>query len=279
MLVKDTYQLDDNSARTLISAKLKGKALSWFHSKPEHLTLNIEALLHEMEQMFDLRPSKLSLRKEFEARVWKRDEPFSNYYHEKLILANRIPIAEDELLDYIIEGITNVQLQHQARLMNFRTRTDLLKAFEKISIEQRRYDYGKSRDQAKPAVTERMRAATLPRSSEQSKSQDRGHAAPRWKRPVSRRSCFSCNSTEHLIKDCPVRKMSTTEVSKESTEVALTEIRQWSSALPDPYIVTMKIADGKNNGDMRNRVSDVIIDSGSPISIMRDRVIPLELTH
>jgi len=38
--------------------------------------LSIEDLMGEMTRMFDLRPGKLSLRKEFEARVWKTDEPF-----------------------------------------------------------------------------------------------------------------------------------------------------------------------------------------------------------
>lgn len=43
--------------------------------------------------MFDLWPGKLSLRREFEVRVWKGDEQFCDYYQEKVILANRIPIA------------------------------------------------------------------------------------------------------------------------------------------------------------------------------------------
>lgn len=51
-----------------------------------------------MKQMFDSRPEKLSIRKEFEACVWRADE-FGDYYHEKVILTNRVPIAEDELLD------------------------------------------------------------------------------------------------------------------------------------------------------------------------------------
>jgi len=66
-LLKNAYQLDDN-AKVLISSRLKGQALTWFYSKAEYLTLS-ENLLEEMQQMFDLRPGKLSLRKAFEARV------------------------------------------------------------------------------------------------------------------------------------------------------------------------------------------------------------------
>ncbi|KMQ87466.1 hypothetical protein RF55_13252 [Lasius niger] len=83
--------------------------------------------------MFDLRPAKLTLRRKFEARVWKGDEPFSNYYHEKVILANRVPVAKDELLDYLIE---NIQLRNQARLMKFRSGAELLEAFKSIVFER-----------------------------------------------------------------------------------------------------------------------------------------------
>jgi len=53
---------------------LKERALTWFYLKAEYLTLDIENLLEEMQQMFDLRSGKLSLRKEFEARMWKTEE-------------------------------------------------------------------------------------------------------------------------------------------------------------------------------------------------------------
>lgn len=265
-LLRGTYQLDDNSTSILISAKLGGKALSWFHSRPEYLTLNIEALQKEME-MFDQKQSKLSLRKEFEARVWKRNEPFSNYFHEKLILANRIPVAEDELLDYVIEGITDVQLQNQARIMNFRSKTDLLKAFEKITIvESRGYDCEKSRDQTRPPFAEKTKTTVPTRSErhrEQPKVRDRVRTAIRQKQSVSRRSCFSCNSTEHFIKDCPDRKTFTVmETPKESTEIAFTEDWRKPSAFLNPYTVTMKIADSGNDDNVNNCTSNVIIDSG-----------------
>lgn len=62
-LLRLTYVLDDNATRILISAKLKGRALEWFHSKPSHLILSVENLLKEMKQMFDHRQTKLILRK------------------------------------------------------------------------------------------------------------------------------------------------------------------------------------------------------------------------
>jgi len=60
---------------------LKGRALTWLYSKAEYLTLSTENFLEEMHQMFDLQLGKL--RKEFEARVWKTEEPFCDFIMKK----------------------------------------------------------------------------------------------------------------------------------------------------------------------------------------------------
>jgi len=45
-LLKLTNQLDENNAKVLLGLRLKGKALEWFHSCPEHIELTREP--HEM---------------------------------------------------------------------------------------------------------------------------------------------------------------------------------------------------------------------------------------
>lgn len=115
-----TYQLDDNAAKILIGARVKGKALQWLHSSPEHIEVSAQDLLKKMADMFDLRPSKMVLRKEFENRRWKPGETFTDYYHAKIVLANSVPVEDVELVDYVIDGITDTQLQNQARMQCFK---------------------------------------------------------------------------------------------------------------------------------------------------------------
>lgn len=86
----------------------------------------MKTLLREIERMFDHHPGKLAFRREFKSRVWRSDESFYDYYYKKKILANRVPIAEDELLDYIIEEVTDMRLQNQVRLANFQTEAEML---------------------------------------------------------------------------------------------------------------------------------------------------------
>lgn len=109
--VKQTYRLEDDHAKILIGAKLKKKALEWFHSRPEYVSMPFETLLEKLSAMFQRRESKLVTRKKFESRIWRKDETFHEYIHEKVIMGNRVPIDEDELIEHVIDGILDTSLR------------------------------------------------------------------------------------------------------------------------------------------------------------------------
>lgn len=134
-LLKDTYELDDNLVKVLIGSWLKGKALTWFHSKPELLGMTVSEILRELKAMYDHRPNKIDLRRQFEKRTWQPGEMFHDYYHEKIIKANQVPIPEDEILDFVIDGISDLHLRNHARMQNFTNAADILRAFQKITIQ------------------------------------------------------------------------------------------------------------------------------------------------
>jgi len=72
--------------------------------------MSLDLLLTEMKIMFDHRLSKLALKKEFEERKWQNNETFSDYYHEKTIIGNQV--EKEEMIDHLIDGITDLQLQN-----------------------------------------------------------------------------------------------------------------------------------------------------------------------
>lgn len=136
-IVKGAYALTDEKTKVLISARMKGKALEWFHSKPENLELSLDDLFRSMKGMFDHKPRKLTLRRQFEERAWKYSESFNEYVHEKVIMGNRVPVDNDEVVDYFIEGIPDQFLKTQAKMQNFTEVEELMKAFEKVSLRAR----------------------------------------------------------------------------------------------------------------------------------------------
>lgn len=77
------------------------------------------------------------MRKQFEQCTWKRDETFSSYLHDKVIMANRIPINDDEVIEYVVEGIPDPVLRDQARVQWLNSQESLLEALEKISYEEK----------------------------------------------------------------------------------------------------------------------------------------------
>ena len=93
-------------------------------------------LLEVMKGVFDHRPSKLALRREMEARTWRRNETFCDYYIEKLTLANQINVDAEELVDLLIDGIPDMRLRDQARMNCYESAEELLRAFKKIGLEQ-----------------------------------------------------------------------------------------------------------------------------------------------
>lgn len=280
-LLRTPYALDDAATRILISSKLKGRASEWFHSKPDHLTLSIEDLLAGMKKMFDLRQSKLSLRKKFEERTWQADESFTSYFHDKTILANRVPITDDEVIDYVIDGIPDHNLQDQARIMQFESQSDLLESFKKLTLRPKKFldreskkptDQGKYQKEGKSTTKENSVSKGSPASSGKLSSrrkavkcyncQEVGHLASACSHPKKEKgTCHRCGSTSHLKKDCPEKE------SKSELTSAVNLIEPIS--VSDPYCVLLKFSVLSEENGNREYAIDAIVDPGSPVSLIK----------
>ena len=88
-LLRETFRINDEQTKILPGMRLKGKALEWLHSKPDHMSMPVQLLLSELREMFSHRPIVLTLRKMFAERTWKQGETFREYVHDKIIMANK----------------------------------------------------------------------------------------------------------------------------------------------------------------------------------------------
>lgn len=227
--------------------------------------------------MFDHRPSKLTLRKEFENRVWIAGEHFSEYYHDKKILANRVPIAKDELVDYLIDGITDARPRDHARILRFRSTADLLEAFEKITLDVKRVvnsdrkpSRGSSDHKEKPELQKKIRCFNCGETR---------HVAPRCPKPKGREhwSCFACGSTAHQWKDCPTRiRNQRGESSTQKEPCATTSANVVQPALPAPYLLSLSYVIVDKNSHRCKYTLSVMMDSGPPISFIKNSFVPIE---
>lgn len=190
-LLKEAYRLEDDMAKILVGMRLKGRASEWFHSKSEHIQLSFDELLRELSRMFRFKQSKITLRKTFEERKWKQSESIHEYVHDKIILGNKISIPDDEILEYVIEGIPDVHLRDEARLHSFNDIDALLRAFEKISLSER---LGNSSSKQGKRNFEQKGAENHQRSTGTHRGKDQQKPAKR---------CFNCGEQSHLGAECP----------------------------------------------------------------------------
>ena len=95
-LLKETYDLDENSMKLIIHQRLHGNALGWFRVKSSNITLSVAQTFEELHNRFNNHPDKLTRRKRFEVRAWKRGESFNEYFHDKMILAENVRLDQEE---------------------------------------------------------------------------------------------------------------------------------------------------------------------------------------
>ncbi|XP_015432072.1 PREDICTED: uncharacterized protein LOC107188311 [Dufourea novaeangliae] len=285
-LVKGLFTVDDAIMKIIISSKLKGKAERWFRSRPEYTEMALDELLTAMKDGFDQRPSKMDLRK-FELRTWQTTESFNNYYHEKLILSNLVPIEEADLLDCLVYGIPDQTLRNQARMQNFTNVKDLLNGFRKISLINRcKKDAAQGERQTAEKTTDKLKSETkglrISVKEENSEKPIRcyncnkvGHISKDCSKPPRERgSCYHCGERGHVVKNCPQKE---TKEPKETKEMK--EKPQVSNVYEDPADedsvehrknVTYEIKDS----DLRRMLClDTLLDTGSPISFVKERFI------
>jgi len=284
-LIRETYQLDDGIARILISMRLKQKALQWFHSRPEHLEITVDELIERMRSIFDHRPAKMDLRKKFEKRVWHGDETFSNYFYDKTILAYRVPVDEDELTDFIIDGIPDKIIQDQARMQNFTRKEDLLRAFEKITFHTTNKNSARVSNHTIVNKTNlnRVTRSQPQEATGQSSAEVRcyncsqtGHIARNCGKPRRERgSCYECEATDHRLRDCPRRKRATREPTRTDTAAQISNVvEEQQSNNEYRKAITLQIGKGELIDDQK---CETQLDTASPISLIKAKFVPLIL--
>jgi hypothetical protein len=181
--------------KILIGLRLREKARDWLHSADEYMLLSAEELLGGLGAMFDRRLGDKVLHERFREREWRKDETFSDYVHQKIILANRVPIAKGQLLDYIIDGIPNPILRNEARISGVSTAEELRARFEQV---ERWWDM---KDDAKSGEERyQPHRGTTPRDEARRPEEDRGSRDRRGERRKK-----NCGLPNHVSSNCPTK--------------------------------------------------------------------------
>lgn len=123
-----SFNLNDSMSKVLLTMRLKERAADRVHSRANNVTMSGDGMLAELKGMFLHRRSRIVMKSRFE----DSSSSFSDFVYEKVILANAVPIADqEELLEYVIEGIfVSVKIK-QTYVQRFRLLDTLTQAFYK----------------------------------------------------------------------------------------------------------------------------------------------------
>ncbi|KYN30157.1 hypothetical protein ALC57_00383 [Trachymyrmex cornetzi] len=158
-----------------------------------------DMLLNELRSMFQHRQTKVIMRKRFEERSWKKDETFHKYCREKVIMGNRVTVDDDEMLEYVIDGIPDEALRNQARVQGFETVDTLLKAFEKVTIREHSSNKGEKKEN-RTNDNKKNAANVVIRCHNCGMRDYTGINCPTKEQGVK---CFGCNERGHIASKYP----------------------------------------------------------------------------
>ncbi|CAK9801662.1 Gag-Pol polyprotein [Anthophora plagiata] len=163
-------------------------------SRPEFIEMSVGQLLDRFKEMFHHRPSMVTIRQQFQERTWKRGEPFDEYFYDKIIKANRMPVEDQaELVGYLVEGIPDPVLRNQARVQCFTTPEAMLQAFEKLSLPSGNQGGGVRVNHPKPTAAVAASTTGVRRVDE-------------WTPRRGPDRCYNCGAAGHLGRNCPTRQ-------------------------------------------------------------------------
>lgn len=300
-LLCNMYELDDNASKILVGSKLRGKALAWYRSRAEYLSMSLDKLFTEMEPMFNQPLGWLESRRRFESRKWQKSESFSDYCHNKVTLGNQVPIANDEFIDYIIDGIPSENLQNQARMNSFTAIPDLLKAFQRIRLPSSGTGIMKKEAPTDKSTRYKIYDKDYDAKVTGSKEATVG-VKPIWRESIR---CYKCEEQGHYAKDCPSKQTKqpsskTSASEKIETKRADRQVGVVSNGDDNPAEESEEEDHNQDNRiylvDLHEEVRDQFrktitvtfsgkesftcksqLDTGCPVSLIKDSIVDREL--
>lgn len=253
--VKQSNRVGDDIILLVLTSKLQGRAKKWFDSRPECVTYQLDQLQIAVTQMFKCKEDKLTLMRKFEKRRWQRQEKFAGYYYDKILMGNKLGIADSDMIGYLIGGFDDRNLQTQAKMKEFTSLEKMLVIMNNITPAERCHGNATRKPGASSAVPFVKTNSNNQVSRKCYNCNEVGHLADSCPKPKRERgSCFKCGKADHQVKNCPMQEGN--RAKPDSTIMFIEHKKVVPAYTVDAHLTTQSSAIAG------------VIDTGSPISLI-----------
>lgn len=306
--IPDNYMLE--TART----RLCNGAQYWYEAKSNDIS-NWENFIVHFKSTFYPRDNTVDKLRELQLCFQTKDEPASSYFYKKVKLCNDLNLGFKETKEQILVGLYSKQISDALWAKIHLGLEDLLHDihdYEEMDSRrrERKVDHQKiSSTQNIPQVKTPV-VGNLKKEKQCFNCGLRGHVITECRRPKRPPgSCYSCGSLQHQLKDCPQNIKNVADPSKSGTAVQMPARHEFfnsrvdsTNALRNRAVEQQKFVPASNKTNTIHNVDSAqerfvpsdpyymkinlkldklnisimpIIDTGSPISLICESVIPI----
>ncbi|CAI6376784.1 unnamed protein product [Macrosiphum euphorbiae] len=264
-----------------IRANLNGPAQQWFKSRRFSSWENFE---QQFTRTFIGIPNRTELWHALVARTQSKNEATIDYFYDKVRLCSELCLSFEETKTQLLEGFYS-QSMVTYLLSKHHTETDGM--FDDILTYERLYKmrttlYGSNKQTSSSNSNLFIKASAQKNEKNNSSLEPKqtlikrcfncystAHTiinCPEPKRKPG--SCFKCGSTEHQQRDC---KMKINKTSRGTSEDS-TMIIEIDEASNPPFMLGIDVM-----CETTRWTTDALIDTGSPISIIKENAVPKDV--
>lgn len=262
-------------------SKLTSAASHWYKARVNNI-LTWDNFKTEFTNTFIHENNLTSLWKKMNSRVQGPKEDLSIYFHDKVRLSTELHLSFEEQKEQIAIGLMSREMASMVMTKTYLDIDDLyhdLIKYERVSNE-RRSRHTNIPSSRKPHVPGKDNQQILSSDSKRNLQSlkkpircfncfEEGHIVTSCTKPKREKgSCFTCGSMQHKQKDCPKNIQSTQSVSERSPDSSTNLVDYQIDVVPSYQIQAILEVD--------NRKLNItpILDTGSPISLIIDSLVP-----